>query len=60
MDVDGMKIDIEFNVYFGFKIPDVTTAVRKRIVDERDYMTGINIFSININVKGIDILKKEK
>ena len=56
--VDGMKIDVDVNVYFGVRIPDITTALRKRIVDEIDYMTGINIFSININVRGIDIIQK--
>lgn len=56
--VDGMKIDIDVSVVFGVKIPEVTAALRKRIVDEIDYMTGINIFSINVNVKGIDMVNK--
>ena len=52
------KIDVNIIVEYGVRIPDVTTALRKRIVDEIDYMTGINIFSINVNVRGID-MKKE-
>lgn len=51
---DGIKIAIDINVYFGVKIPDVTLELRQKIIKAIDYMTGINIFSININVKGIE------
>lgn len=54
--VDGMKIDIDVNVVFGVKIPEAAKALRMRIVEKIDYMTGINIFSINVRVKGIDLM----
>ena len=53
--VDGIKIDIDVNVLFGKRIPDITSDLQKVVAKMVDYMTGINIFSINVFVKGIDM-----
>ncbi|MBR5227989.1 MAG: Asp23/Gls24 family envelope stress response protein [Clostridia bacterium] len=53
--VDGISIQMEVNVKFGVKIPEVSTKLRSIVAKMVDYMTGINIFSINVVVKGIDM-----
>lgn len=53
--VDGIKIDIDVNVLFGKRIPEVTGNLQRVVAKMVDYMTGINIFSINVFVKGIDM-----
>lgn len=53
--VDGIKIDIDANVLFGKKIPEVTGNLQKVVAKMVDYMTGINILCINVFVKGIDM-----
>lgn len=55
--VDGIRIIIDVNVQFGKNIPDSVEKLQKLIAKSIDYMTGINIFTINVNVKGIDIIK---
>lgn len=51
--IDGVKIDIDIQVKYGFNIPNLSNRVRNVIVHEVDRATGINIFSISINIKGI-------
>lgn len=51
--IDGIKIDIDIEVRYGVNIPTLSNRVRNVIIREIDRATGINIFSININIKGI-------
>lgn len=51
--IDGIKIDIDIQVMYGQNIPTLSNRLRNIIVREIDRATGINIFSININIKGI-------
>ena len=57
--VDGIKFKIDVNVKFGYNIPQSVNNFQKLIAKSIDYMTGINIFSIDVNVKSIDIDKKK-
>ena len=57
--VDGIKFKIDVNVKFGCNIPQSVNNFQKLIAKNIDYMTGINIFSIDVNVKSIDIDKKK-
>ena len=56
--VDGINMSIDVYVKFGYNIPKCTTELQTTIAREFDYMTGINILSINVYVKGIDMDKK--
>lgn len=56
--IDGIKFKIDINIKFGSNIPESVGKFQKLIAKNIDYMTGINIFSIDVNVKGIDIDKK--
>ncbi|MDD2376173.1 MAG: Asp23/Gls24 family envelope stress response protein [Clostridia bacterium] len=51
--IDGIKIEIDVEVKYGINIPSISNRLRNIIVLEVDRATGINIFSININIKGI-------
>jgi len=51
--IDGIKIEIDVEVKYGVNIPSISNRLRNIIVREVDRATGINIFSININIKGI-------
>lgn len=55
---DGIKINLDIYVKFGYNIPNCTTKLQTKIAYELDYMTGINILSINVYVKGIDLDKR--
>ena len=56
--VDGINMSIDVYVKFGYNIPKCTTEFQTTIAREFDYMTGINILSINVYVKGIDMDKR--
>ena len=55
--VDGVKLFIDINVEYGKSIPKITTMLQKVISTDVVYATGINIFSINVCVRGIDFKK---
>lgn len=57
--VDGIKIVIEVNVIYGVNIKESTAQLYSVVAKDVNYITGINIFSIDIIVKGIDFSKKK-
>lgn len=56
--IDGIKFNMDINIKFGTNITKSVIELQKSIAKSIDYMTGINIFSINVNVKGIDTDQK--
>jgi len=55
--VDGISLYLDINVQYGFSIPKVSKNLQDVVTKEVVYATGINIFSINVRVKGIDMKK---
>ena len=53
--VDGINVNLDIYIKFGYNIPNVTTKLQTTIASKIDYITGINILSINVYVKGIDM-----
>ena len=53
----GIKIIIDIEVQFGYNLPNLSNDIRKDIILEIDKATGINIYSIDINIKNIAIDK---
>ncbi len=51
--IDGMRIEIDIGIVYGYNIPSVSEEVKKVIAKEIDKMTGINLFGIDINIKSI-------
>ncbi len=57
--VDGIKITIDINVIYGTNIKESTSKLYSIVAKDVNHITGINIFSIDIFVKGIDFIKKK-
>ena len=57
--VDGINLNLDIYVRFGHNIPQSTTKLQTIIASKIDYITGINILSINVYVKGIDMDNKK-
>lgn len=51
--IDGMKLDIDIEIKFGFNIPKLSSEIKNTVIYAIDKSTGINLFGININVKSI-------
>ena len=51
----GIKIVIDIATMFGYNLPELSNNIRKNIITEIDKATGINIYSIDINIKNITI-----
>ena len=55
--IDGMKIEVDIQVIFGYNIPNISKEVKEAIIRSIDTMTGINLFGIDINVTSIIKIK---
>lgn len=51
--IDGMKLDIDIEIKFGYNIPKLSSEIKNTVIYAIDKSTGINLFGININVKSI-------
>lgn len=51
--IDGMRIEIDIAIVYGYNIPNVSNDVKAVIAKEIDKMTGINLFGIDINITSI-------
>lgn len=51
--IDGMKLDIDIEIKFGYNIPKLSSEIKNTVIYAVDKTTGINLFGININVKSI-------
>ena len=55
--VEGVQIDLDIEVLYGENIPTLSNRIRNILVYEVEYTTGINVKSLNINVKSISMKK---
>ena len=53
----GIKIVIDISCLFGYNLLEISNIMRKNVINEVDIATGINIESIDINIKNIIINK---
>ncbi len=51
--IDGMRIELDLHIVFGYNIPQVSKNVQNAIAQTIDTMTGINLFGIDINITSI-------
>ena len=55
IDDDGRAaIDIKINLKFGFKIPEVSTAVQKAVISEVENTTGMTVTKVNVIVQELE------
>lgn len=50
---DGIIIDLDLSVKLVTRIDLMLIEVQKKLVEEIEYMTGLNVLSVNVNVKAI-------
>ncbi|MEV4627099.1 Asp23/Gls24 family envelope stress response protein [Micromonospora sp. NPDC049523] len=46
-------IDLDIVTWYGQSIVDVTSAVRRNVIDRVQAMTGLNVIEVNINVDDV-------
>lgn len=51
----GIVINIELALNYGFKIPEVVSALQKQVKKEVGHMTSLNIIAINVMIKSLEI-----
>lgn len=49
----GMKLELDIEIIYGVNIPSLSSEVKNTIIYAVEYATGINLFGITINIKGI-------
>lgn len=56
--IDGINLDVDIIVDYGKFIPNIVKKIESQIRTKIDLLTGINVFQIRINVKGINVEEK--
>ena len=46
--------DIKLNLKFGYKIPEVSTAVQKTVISEVENITGMTVAKVNVIVQELE------
>lgn len=49
----GLIVFIDISVLYGLKLRDVCRAVQKKVFEEVEYMTALNIIGVNVDVKSL-------
>ena len=55
---DGIRLEIDLILYFGYKIPELFKKIRDSIVKEIETMTSLNVSSVSLTAKSI-VLKQD-
>lgn len=50
---EGVAIDIQVNVEYGFKIPEVAWNIQENVKRQVESMTGERVKAVNIHVQGV-------
>lgn len=53
-DAGRAAIDIKLNLKFGFKIPEVSSAVQKAVIAEVENTTGMTVTRVNVIVQELE------
>ena len=53
-DDSRAAIDIKINLKFGYKIPEVSTAVQKAVIAEVENTTGMTVTKVNVIVQELE------
>ncbi len=59
IDDKDVKIDMFVVVEYGVKIPDVAWEIQEKTKSEVEAMTGLTVTSVNVNVEGVNVIKRE-
>jgi len=53
-DTNRTAIDVKINLKFGYKIPEVSTAVQKAVIAEIENTTGMTVTKVNVIVQELE------
>lgn len=54
-----VSIDLSVVIKFGYKIPEVASAVQKKVKNAIETMTGLSVIEINLHVTGVYVEKNK-
>lgn len=57
---DKVKIDVNVNVDYGMRIPDVAFEIQSKLKKQVENMTGFVVNEVNVHVQGIRDPKEQK
>ncbi len=57
---NDVTVDLSIIVEYGVKIPDVAWELQKKVKNEVEAMTGLNVVCVNISVDGVNVPKIDK
>lgn len=59
--MDGIvTVDLNLNIKYGFKIPEVSRNVQERVCTAIENMTGLEVGTINVRIAAVDMLEAGK
>ncbi len=56
---NAIRLDLQINIEFGFKIPEVAWNVQENVKNEVQNMIGLKVSSVNIFIHGVYKQNKE-
>lgn len=56
---NAIRLDLQINIEFGYKIPEVAWNVQENVKNEIQSMTGLKVSSVNIFIHGVYKQNKE-
>jgi uncharacterized alkaline shock family protein YloU len=54
MEDDKVSIEIKVNIQFGFKVPELASAVQSAVVEQVEGVTGMTVTGVNVVVQEIE------
>jgi len=55
-----VAIDLQIIAHFGVRIPDLTAAVRRNVIDRVERLLGLIVKEVNIKVSGLHFPEQQK
>ncbi len=52
---DAMKVQLIFNIKYGYSIPDVSKAVQEKVKENLENMTGIPVESVHVSIADVQM-----
>jgi uncharacterized alkaline shock family protein YloU len=54
-----VSIDLSVVIQFGHKVPEIATAVQKRVKNAVETMTGLSVAEVNLHITGVHFEKNK-
>lgn len=62
VEIQGSRVNIFTNILveYGLRIPDVAFEVQKKVKENVESMTGLDVKEVNVNIQGLKSAKSKK